>query len=67
MIPYSELVDHFSHIESLAAAAGRKAFTVTEYSPYANLRDGLRKAIAALDDIAALPPAIRERMEGGAL
>lgn len=64
MMPYSELVDQFSYIEIRAADAARKAKSITEYSPYAELRDGLRKAIASLDDIAALPPAVRERLEG---
>ena len=66
MIACSFAIDELAAIENFAAVAARKATNIVEYSPYAELRDGLRKAISALDEIRALPADVRERMEGGA-
>lgn len=65
MIACSVAIIELAAIENFAAVSARKATNIVEYSPYAELRDGIRKAIAALDEIAALPAEVRERMEGG--
>ena len=64
MIPCADTADALADLERMAESAARKATNIVEYSPYAELRDGIRKAIAALSDIGAMSAEVRERMEG---
>lgn len=49
----------------VAAACANRARTMEEYSGYAVLRDALRSAVNAMQDIDGLPDRVRERIEGG--
>lgn len=64
LIPCNEVINDLADLENRAAFAARNATNINDYGPYAELRDGIRKAIASLDEIAALPAEVRERMEG---
>ena len=66
LIPCSDVINDLADLENRAAFAARNATNINDYGPYAELRDGIRKAIAALGEIAVLPEEVRERMEGGA-
>ena len=52
-------------LEQRATDAARRAANIAEYSPYADLRDAMRKAMDAMRDIESLPADVRERLEGG--
>ena len=59
-----ELQNQFEHIRCVAAQAAKRTSGIAQYSPFAELRDAMTKAVAALDEIEAMPAELRERLLG---
>jgi len=59
-----DLQNQFEHIRCIAAQAGKKAPTMDTYTPFAELRDSMIKAIAALDSIESMPDAVLDSLIG---